>query len=99
MSGDYWAPIVQRSIASEDVEPTSKTIQRVSTMLSVGATLDDIRSNLLTSGLTEYQVFLAVKAGEFLSGLQAFQTPIEQSEQGECIFCQQDVSHAKCDAG
>lgn len=77
---DCWAPIV------EDVEPTSKTIQRTANMINVGATLNNIRDNLLESKLTEYQVFLAVTAAELLTGIKVSRLPSDYETCGDCGF-------------
>lgn len=59
------APIV------ELVEPTERTIQQTANMIRIGFSLTTIHEILLATDLTEYQVFLAVKAAEILTGLKA----------------------------
>lgn len=44
--------------------PDERHIIRVAQALSMGASLDDVRKMLLQDGLTEYQVFLCIKAAE-----------------------------------
>lgn len=75
MPRDYYAPIV------EDAEPTSETIRRTAALLSWEVPLAQVRDNLLESGLTEYQVFLAVKAAELILKNR----PEEPIEQAVCI--------------
>jgi hypothetical protein len=58
---DCWSPIV------EDIEPTSKTIQKTRNMLVGCISLDDIRKNLLIQGLNDKQIFFAIEAGKILS--------------------------------
>lgn len=68
------------------VEPTEKTIQRTANMINVGATLNNIRDNLLDSGLTEYQIFLSVTAAEILTGIQVSRLPSDYETCGDCGF-------------
>lgn len=44
--------------------PTERQIIRASQALSMGASKAEVRDTLLTEGLTEYQVFLCIKAAE-----------------------------------
>jgi hypothetical protein len=48
--------------------PTERQIQRTRQALSMGVSVADVRATLLAEGLTEYQVFLCVKAAEILLG-------------------------------
>jgi hypothetical protein len=77
---DCWAPIV------EAIEPTSKTIQRTANMIGVGASLNTIRDILMESGLSEYQVFLAVTAAELLTGVKVARLPSDYEACGDCGF-------------
>lgn len=47
--------------------PTERHIQRARTALGIGASVADVRETLLKEGLTEYQVWLAVKAAQLLN--------------------------------
>lgn len=44
--------------------PDERQIIRTAQALSMGASVEDIRATLLAEGLTEYQVFLCIKAAE-----------------------------------